>query len=393
MKRNWIENELSENWSLSPEERGRLLKKHETTRLGFALLLRFFQVERRFPSSPKEIPKVVIPFMAQQLGCSPLDLNFYPWEGATIKRHRAEIREWCGFREITLLDLEGLKRWLIKEVIPQESRMDGLRDALLQHCRHLRIEPPAIDHGQRLILSSLQDHDASFCGKIFRRLDSATVNRMDALLQPNATESETEWTLWQSLKGEPGKAGVASMKEAAERLALVHGVMLPPDTFKDVPFKLLERFAKQATVEEPFELRRHSKPLKATLQASFLQLRSEELMDHLVELLVETVHKMTKKADQKIEQSLGEALRKAPAKMVKLYRIAKASVGAPKGVVEDVIFPAASAEWLQALIQEVESDSTYKGKMKAAIGDGHKDGINPISFPQQGQLINVHSAV
>ena len=51
--------------------------------------------------------------------------------------------------------------------------------------------------------------------------------------------------------------------------------------------------------------------------------------------------------------------------MVKLYRMAKASVAAPKGVVEDVIFPAVSEKWLQTLIQEVESDGACKGKVKA----------------------------
>jgi len=367
MKRNWTERELSDHWSLSSTERDLLDFKHGTTRLGFALLLKFFQIEGRFPTSSKEIPRAVVPFVANQTGGRPQDLDVYPWEGATIKRHRAEIRDWCGFREVTLADLEALKRWLVEEVIPLEPRAEGLHEALLQRCRALQVEPPAADHGQRIILSALQDHDTRFCDRILQRLDAATVDRMDALLQPNPAEDEMEWTPWQTLKGEPGKAGVASVKEAAARLALLRGIMLPPGIFTDVPFKLVERFAKQAAVEEPFELRRHAGPLKATLQASFLHLRSEDLMDHLVDLLIGTVHKMTKKADRQIDQSLGAALQKAPAKMVKLYRMAKASVATPKGAVEDVIFPAVSEKWLQTLIQEVESDGACKGKVKATL--------------------------
>lgn len=78
MKRNWTERELSDHWSLSSREWALLFSKHETTRLGFALLLKFLQVEGRFPNSSREIPKVVIPYMVNQVGGTPDDLNSYP---------------------------------------------------------------------------------------------------------------------------------------------------------------------------------------------------------------------------------------------------------------------------------------------------------------------------
>ena len=367
MKRRWTEEELDKHWAIEAFEQPMVLAKHGTLRLGFALILKFFQIEGRFPASVEEIPRSAIAYLANQLGGGVQEAESYPWAGRSMERHRAEIRDWCGFREITVPDLEALKRWLVEDVIPQESRVEGVCEALLQRCRALQIEPAAADHRQRVILSALKDHDTRLCTRISQRLDAAAVERMDALLLPDPREGEPEWTPWQSLKGEPGKAGVASVKEAAVRLALLRGIKLPAERFKNVPFKLVERFAKQAGVEEPFELRRHGRPLKATLQAAFLHLRSEDLMDHLVDLLVETVHKMTKKADRRIEQSLGAALQKAPAKMVKLYRMAKASVAAPKGVVEEVIFPAVPETWLQALIQEVENDGVGKSKVKATL--------------------------
>jgi hypothetical protein len=88
---------------------------------------------------------------------------------------------------------------------------------------------------------------------------------------------------------------------------------------------LIERYAKRAAVEEPFELRRHSVQLRATLLTAFLHRLGEELTDHLVDLLVETVHKMGKKAEKRIDNGLANALQKASSKMAKLYRIAKAS--------------------------------------------------------------------
>ena len=307
-----------------------------------------------------------IRFVAGQVDVAPTEWPTYPWNGRVHAYHRAEIRDWCGFRKVTLSDLDSLKQWLIAAVIPQEHREDRLREALLVRCRQLLLEPPATDHGRRVILSALLEHDERFCNTLSLSLDAATLVRMDALLQPSSELNE-EWTPWQTLKAEPGKAGVESVKEAAARLAIIRAVGLSPILFKDVPPKLVERFSKQAAIEEPFELRRHAGPLKATLQASYLHRRSEELLDHMVDLLVETIHKMTKKADRQVEESLSTALQKAPGKMVKLYRMAKASLKEPKGVVEEVIFPTVSREWLNALIHEVESKGAYKDEVRTAL--------------------------
>jgi hypothetical protein len=45
MKRAWTEQELAGQWLLFPQERPLLGNKSGATRLGFALLLKFFQLE------------------------------------------------------------------------------------------------------------------------------------------------------------------------------------------------------------------------------------------------------------------------------------------------------------------------------------------------------------
>ena len=170
-----------------------------------------------------------------------------------------------------------------------------------------------------------------------------------------------------------------SVKEAASRLRLLRKVGLPEDLFKGIPPKLIERYAKRATVKEPFELRRHTKQLKVTLIATFLHRRSEELIDQLVDLLVETVHRIGKRAEKKIDSSLEKALqKKTSGKIVKLYQIAKASVEEPKGAVEDVIFPVVPEQWLLTLIQEVETGSDYKGKVRRMLHRSYRIHYRPI---------------
>ena len=273
-----------------------------------------------------------------------------------------------------------MEMWLVDEILAREHRQDRLKDAVIGQCRKLCIEPPAAEQIRRLVGSAVQRHETRFCETISGKLDPATADRLDTLLEAEPSkEDEGGWTVWQTLKEEPGRAGLESLKEAASRLRLLRKVGLPAELFQGTPPKLIERYAKRAAVEEPFELRRHAGPLKATLMTAFLHRRTEDLTDHLVDLLVETVHKMGKGAEKKIDSSLERALqKKASGKISKLYQIAKASVDEPKGAVEEVIFPVAPEPWLRTLIEEIETSTDYKGKVRRSLHRSYRAHYRPM---------------
>ena len=140
-----------------------------------------------------------------------------------------------GFREATRADTEILASWLVENVLNTEHRLDALKEAVLTHCRTLRIEPPAAEQIRRLIRSALQDHEARFCSMIFEKLDMPTLERLDELLQPLKMETPDEqqptndWSVWQTIKSEPGKAGLESVLLTADRLQRARELKLPLD--------------------------------------------------------------------------------------------------------------------------------------------------------------------
>jgi len=272
MKLHWTEEDLAANWLLLPGELEIVGNKRGVTRLGFTLLLKFFQLKGRFPSGPQEIPSDAVRFVAQQVRVDPDIWADYPWKGRSVEYHRASIRQHLGFREATFADTEALKAWLIKsDILNHEHRMELLRETILDRWRRLCIEPPTQKQVQRLLRSALQEHEANFCDSIYQRHNHATLKRLDTLIAVEpSSEDEAEWTIWYRLKTAPGRAGVNSVMKAASRLNLLREIGLPDDLFKDVPPKLLERYAKRAAVEEPFELRRHAGPLKVTLMSGCL---------------------------------------------------------------------------------------------------------------------------
>jgi hypothetical protein len=101
MKRYWELEELIDHFTFIPNELSQLSNKTGNTRLGFAVLFKFFQYEARFPNHKNEIPKEVIRYISKQLNLGSFLFDEYDWYSRSIKYHRAQIREFFEFREVT----------------------------------------------------------------------------------------------------------------------------------------------------------------------------------------------------------------------------------------------------------------------------------------------------
>jgi hypothetical protein len=135
MKRQWDEEELGEQWTLAPEELALLANKAGPTRLGFAVLLKTFARDGRFPRSRQEVTAAVVVHLAKQVGVSAEQYLQYDWTGRTIKYHRAQIRAFFGFREATVQDAQAWSTWLLDNQVPHEQRVDQLREAAYGWCQ------------------------------------------------------------------------------------------------------------------------------------------------------------------------------------------------------------------------------------------------------------------
>jgi hypothetical protein len=73
--------ELVEHWTLLDDERELAAGKRGPTRLGFALLLKFYAGAGRFPRGRSELAGDAVEFVARQPGVPASDLGFYEWSG------------------------------------------------------------------------------------------------------------------------------------------------------------------------------------------------------------------------------------------------------------------------------------------------------------------------
>jgi hypothetical protein len=77
------QDELIDCWTLVGDELELVAGKRGATKLGFALLLRFYTERGRFPRGRSEIPDAAVDYVARQIGVERTEIAFYEWTGRT----------------------------------------------------------------------------------------------------------------------------------------------------------------------------------------------------------------------------------------------------------------------------------------------------------------------
>lgn len=130
MRREWELEDLIECWTLDEEEFALLANKFGATRLGFGLMLKFFELEAR--------------------------------------------------------DEDKLADWLATKICPVEMSRDRLRNrlrgALLARCREDRIEPPKTTRIERVLGAAEAMFERNFTATTVERLSFESVGKLEELI-------------------------------------------------------------------------------------------------------------------------------------------------------------------------------------------------------------------
>jgi TnpA family transposase len=377
MQHYWSDDELTVHWSLTDDERALLPNRGDANRLGFAVQLKFFDLEGRFPRTPREIPTAALGFVAEQLGLSVLVFQQYAWRGRTRKQHRAAIRTFVGFRSFTAADVSTLDTWLCQAILPSEQNPSHLLELVLDWCREHRLEPPTPQRLERLIRSALHRHESAVFDTITQQLPPCTRTHFDSWLEPVESECPSEETcddpaivatVFSQLKTDPGPVGVASVLTELEKLSHLRSLDLPVDLFTAVPPKILQSYRLRAATEPPREMRAHPAPIRYTLMAAFCRQRHQEVIDELVELLIRIVHRISVRAEKHVVKELLSDLQRVHGKTTLLFKMAEAALDHPRGIVNEVLYPIVGEPTLAALVKEYRAQGpAYRHRVHTLV--------------------------
>ncbi len=371
VKPNWDAEELIEYWTLLPTELELAENKVGGNKIGFALLLKHFQLFASFPERSSSIPKIIISYIANQINTPLSSYSDYDWSGRSAKSYRVEIRRLFNFRVATVQDSEEMSNWLIREILPNAQKFEAIREVVSQRWRELQLEPPTKLQVERLIKSAIYQYEADFCSSTLEKLTPEIIQKIDILLSTEDTEeTEDDESVKKSgkkikmsdfafLKTDPGAVGLDSFLTEIKKLKLIRAVGLPLDLFTGISEKLLKTYRNRASTEFPYDLRRHKDAIRYTLMAAFCIQRSQEITDNLVELLNQIIHRIDTRAVRRVNQELIDEFKTVSGKTGLLFRIAEAAIASPTGVVEQVIYPVVSLSTLKDLVAEYKSTGNF----------------------------------
>jgi hypothetical protein len=338
--------ELVEHWTLfdGDHELVGLTGKRGTSRLAFALMLRFYARHGRFPDSDGDLPGEVVEFVARQVQVPSEQMPGTSSRAAPSSTYRAQIRGHFGFRECTVEDAQALEAWLAENVADADPRQEVVRDQMLDRCRKWRVEPPTKGRIGRIVRAAVHGAQTALCELIVARLSAETISRIEQLLAiDDDYEDDEARDVLALVKAAPGNVSLDTILTEIEKLEAVRAVGLPAALFSDVTPRVLDGWRQRAMVESPSHLREHPQALRVTLLAALWWAREREITDTLVDLLISTVHRIRAKADKKVTNELIGEFKRIVNKETLLFKVAEASVSHPDDLVKEVVSPLSAA--------------------------------------------------
>lgn len=311
MQHDWPADDLATCWTLSADEQTLLANKTGATRLSFALLLKAFQLAGRFPDRRDDVAEGIVTYLAAQVGVAPEAYAVLPWSERTQRHHRAQIRDYCGFRVFHADDEPRFVAWLSTCVTSFDPDADPLLRMAYSHLRAQHVEPPPPARLRRLIGAALRVYEERLVSAVAAQLPHETCAALDALIQTEPDDrKEYQAPLFPvrselaSLKEDAGAIKVETVREEIVKLRQLQALGLPEHLFRDVPAKLVTHYRQRAASEKPRELRRHPPATRYMLLAALCWQRAREITDTLVDLLLHIAHRIGARAEEKIEEEL-----------------------------------------------------------------------------------------
>ena len=349
MQTEWEPDELIGTWTLTGADWDLIANKAGATRLGFAAMLKFYEIEGRFPAYREEVPPAVVRYLGSLVKVDPALYAKYPWTGRSIKYRKAQIRRVYGTRPPTEDDEERWARWLAEEICPAETSRDRLAAALRRRCRSEKVEPPAPGQVERVVASGCRQFDDAFAATAAARLGPLACGRLqDLLAQPNVLAD---------LKSDPGPLGLDTLLAEIGKLSTVRALGLDESVFAGAADRIVAAWRARAARMYPSDFGECGEPVRYTLLAALCWTRQAELVDGLVELLIGLIHRINARAERRVEKELIGDLASVPGKRGIYTKMIDAALEHPDDTVRDAVYPAVpgGVRTLSALARELKA--------------------------------------
>lgn len=334
-------------------------KKKNKNQLGFAILLKYFQLENRYPKHIKYVDPLMLNCLANQLDVVPSCIEDFDWEGRSTERFRREIRRFLGYKKVSLQEVDVFKAWLIEHVFPMGLKKTQQMEHAYQYFRQKQLEPFTSKELSRHIQSAYQCFEQQLFDSIYCLLSEKTQETMELLLKDDDVDDdedlskEDELTIrFRHLKQDIPGAKLKNVAHAIEKISCLNQLALPVEKLSQLSPKLLNKYYLRVSTEHPYNIRRHHLAIRYALFSIFCYSRSQLLTDGLSDLLMKLIHKLRTSSESFVDKKILSEVKRVDGKFDILCSLATLALNHPDGIIKDIIYPEVGEEKLGDIIKE-----------------------------------------
>jgi hypothetical protein len=376
--------------SLDTHELKLVKPKQSSNQLAFAVMLKFFQLEGRYPVNGEVIPEALITCLANQLGIEVSGMENFNWENRSIERFRGEIRKLLGYRKFSTADSKRLVTWLLKQVLPQAPTKPQCLELAYQFFRDHKLEPCAPKKLDRYIRSAMHRFEKQFFATICEKLTNSTKELIDALLEEDSDvdnedqEANIDEIKLRYLKKDVAGAKLKHVNAEIQKLDCIRAISLPTSLLQDVSRKCLQKYYLRIMAESPSHIDQYPENNRYGMMAAFCYIRSQLLTDNLANLFVQLIHKIKKSSETHIIKKIVAEIKRVDGKFDILYTLSHIAAAHPEGIIRDVIYPKVSQGTLIDLSEELRCKGSrwyqtqIQIKMRSLYSHAHRQVLLPL---------------
>ena len=357
---------MDDIFSLDNEELALIRQKNTNkNKLGFAVLLKYFQLEGHYPKTIKFIDPFLVKDLANQLNINSSSIKNFNWEGRSTERFRSEIRHFTGFKKATLEDSEELIEWLTKTILPKAPKLSECVEYAYEYFRSKKIEPFTSSELERYIRSAYDRFEQNLFSEIYNSLPNDTIDLMDLFLKYDADKEDNEEQMknfskvkLNDLKKDASGAKLKYVTFEINKIDHLKQLKLPNGLLSNLSRKLVRKYYDRILSEPPNNTLQYKPMIRYATLSLFCYFRTQILIDNLADLLIQLIHKMKTSAESFVNKQIIVEVKHVNGKFDVLYSLASASISHPDGIIKEVIYPKVGKDKLNDIIKELD----YKGK-------------------------------
>ena len=344
MQQLWSSEGLREHWVLTAQEHLLLKGLSGRRKLVLAYYLKYFLQHAQFPSLTVCVPEVVADFLGEQVGfLGPLPSQI---PKRTDRYYRKVVSEHLRLKRFDKSHAQSFSDWLVVDVLvgaPPGSDLDG--QIVGWFLSHQIIRPKAV-RVDKIVAAAERKFERHIFKVISSRLTVGQKSKLDGLV--STTDAASPFA---GLGRSPSGASVQAVQDVVARLDLIRGLGISRDILADIHDDHIAQFARRASGETAWDMRRHPPAVRYGLLSCFCVLKLAELIDDLGDLIAGITHKISARAESKVIKEYVADFRMVESKDTLLGKIIVAVDKAPEGHIPDVIFPVIGRDKIHELAQ------------------------------------------